>query len=213
MSLDYEYIFKYIIVGDSGVGKSSILIQFIDKRFSQLYNMTIGVEFGTRVIDVDDRKFKIQIWDTAGQESFKSITRAYYRESAAVLLVYDVTNSKSFKSIGTWYEDVRSGTNDPQMILVGNKSDLEHDRHVTFIQGRQLAKNYGMIFIETSAKNRDNIDEAFTMVTKNIIKQIDDNHINIEDSSHGIKRGSLVRFSNAKPINLATHDHQSFKCC
>ena len=212
MSLWFEYIFKYIIVGNSSVGKSSILLQFIDKKFNQTYDMTIGVEFGSKIIEVDDRLFKIQIWDTAGQEAFRSITRAYYRDAAAVLLVYDVSNLDSFQSLDLWLRDVILMTNNPQIILVGNKSDLDKEREITYAQGYEFAQKHGMIFIETSAKNRDNIDNIFFTVAKNIVKKIDDKHIDIQDMTYGIKLG-IGRGAGIKIKELSHHDHSTIKCC
>lgn len=210
--MGFEYIFKYIIVGDSAVGKSSILMQFTDKRFNQSHDMTIGVEFGSKIIDVDGRLFKIQIWDTAGQEAFKSITRAYYREAAAVLLVYDVANLASFRSIDSWLQDVNLMTNSPQIVLVGNKSDLVEKRKVSYEQGKAFAEKNGMIFIETSAKNRVNIDETFAAVAKNIVKKIDDRQINVQDATHGVKIGLPGRAAGIRVGDLSPQPPPS-KCC
>lgn len=122
---DTAYLFKYIVIGDSAVGKSCLLLQFTDQRFKLEHDVTIGVEFGARTVNVSGESVKLQIWDTAGQESFRSITRAYYRGSAAALLVFDVTNRSSFESIGHWLKEARLNTS-PQVTIamVGNKVDL-----------------------------------------------------------------------------------------
>merc|ERR1712154_171315 len=104
-SLPYKYLFKYIIVGDTAVGKSCLLLQFTDKRFQPVHDLTIGVEFGARMINVADKSIKLQIWDTAGQESFRSITRSYYRGAAGALLVYDITRRDTFKHLTRWLEE------------------------------------------------------------------------------------------------------------
>jgi len=126
MNVLYDYLFKYIIFGDSGVGKSCLLLQFTDTRFIPTHDFTIGVEFGSIIKNVHDHHIKFQIWDTAGQESFRSITRSYYRGAACALLVYDISNRTSFNHLITWLNDLRdSTTNDMVIILVGNKCDKE----------------------------------------------------------------------------------------
>uniref|UniRef100_A0A4W3KE25 RAB2A, member RAS oncogene family n=1 Tax=Callorhinchus milii TaxID=7868 RepID=A0A4W3KE25_CALMI len=118
----YAYLFKYIIIGDTGVGKSCLLLQFTDKRFQPVHDLTIGVEFGARMITIDGKQIKLQIWDTAGQESFRSITRSYYRGAAGALLVYDITRRDTFNHLTTWLEDARQHSNSNMVImLIGNK--------------------------------------------------------------------------------------------
>jgi len=125
----YAYLFKYIIIGDTGVGKSCLLLQFTDKRFQPVHDLTIGVEFGARMVTIDGKQIKLQIWDTAGQESFRSITRSYYRGAAGALLVYDITRRETFNHLTTWLEDARQHSNSNMTImLIGNKSDLESRR-------------------------------------------------------------------------------------
>lgn len=124
--MNFEYLFKYIIIGDSGVGKSCILLRFIEDTFNPNLENTIGVEFGAKMVTVKDTNIKLQIWDTAGQEAFQSITRSYYRSAAGALLVYDITNKESFQNVANWLEEARINGN-PEMVicLVANKSDLE----------------------------------------------------------------------------------------
>merc|ERR1719158_1333825 len=155
--MSYAYLFKYIII-DTGVGKSCLLLQFTDKRFRTEHDLTIGVEFGARLITIDDKQIKLQIWDTAGQESFRSITRSYYRDAAGVLLVYDISRRESFNHLNRWLEEARQNGN-PNMtiMLIGNKSDLEHRRQVSTEEGKQFAEENGLIFIETSAKTAANV--------------------------------------------------------
>lgn len=171
----HQFVFKYIIIGDSGVGKSCLLLQFTDKRFEPLHDLTIGVEFGTRMVSIDSKNVKLQIWDTAGQESFRSITRSYYRGACGALLVYDVTRRETFSHLQSWLEDAKSNSHSAMTImLIGNKSDLESKRVVSKEEGEQFAKKNGLVFMETSAKTASNVDEAFlrtaTIIYENVQK-------------------------------------------
>ncbi len=132
-SSQYVYCFKFIIVGDSGVGKSCLMTQFIKKQINSTHEITIGVEFASRIIEIEhDTNVKLQIWDTAGQEAFRSVTRSYYRGAICVILVYDITRRKSFTNIKKWLEDVKDyGYNKVLTVLIGNKSDLDDKRQVS----------------------------------------------------------------------------------
>ena len=128
----YEYMYKFIVIGDSGVGKSCVVLQFIDKRARRNHDITIGVEFGTKVLKVGDINVKLQIWDTAGQENFRSISRSYYRSAAGALLVYDITCPISFSSLEQWVQEIRYNANENiTLILVANKSDQEEKRAIS----------------------------------------------------------------------------------
>jgi len=157
----YAYLFKYIIIGDTGVGKSCLLLQFTDKRFQPVHDLTIGVEFGARMVNIDSKQIKLQIWDTAGQESFRSITRSYYRGAAGALLVYDITRRTTFNHLSRWLEEAKQNSN-PNMVimLIGNKSDLDHRREVSYQEGEQFAAQNGLIFLETSAKSAANVEQV-----------------------------------------------------
>jgi Ras-related protein Rab-2A len=154
-------LFKYIIIGDTGVGKSCLLLQFTDKRFQPVHDLTIGVEFGARMISIDQKNIKLQIWDTAGQESFRSITRSYYRGAAGALLVYDITRRETFNHLTRWLEEARQNANSNMVImLIGNKSDLDHRRAVSTEEGDRFAKENNLVFLETSAKSAHNVEEV-----------------------------------------------------
>ncbi|CCW70686.1 unnamed protein product [Phytomonas sp. Hart1] len=167
-------VFKYIIIGDSGVGKSCLLLQFIDRRFEPLHDLTIGVEFGTRLVTVrGQQSVKLQIWDTAGQESFRSITRSYYRGASGALLVYDVTERSSFAHLQSWLEDARANAATAIVImLIGNKYDLEGERQVSREEGEAFARKNGLLFTETSAKTALNVDEAFLKTATTIYENV-----------------------------------------
>ncbi|KAH3758008.1 ADP ribosylation factor [Pelomyxa schiedti] len=187
----FAYTFKYIIIGDTGVGKSCLLLQFTDKRFQPVHDVTIGVEFGAKIISLEKTQVKIQIWDTAGQESFRSITRSYYRGAAGALLVYDISRRETFNHISSWLEDARQHAN-PEMtvMLIGNKSDKEGQREVTTAEGEAFAKEHGLLFIETSAKTSDNVQEAFFTTAKHIFERIQKGSVDINNENHGIKVGA-----------------------
>ncbi|RRT41255.1 hypothetical protein B296_00057956 [Ensete ventricosum] len=172
------------------VGKSCLLLQFTDKRFQPVHDLTIGVEFGARMITIDNKPIKLQIWDTAGQESFRSITRSYYRGAAGALLVYDITRRETFNHLASWLEDARQHAN-PNMtiMLIGNKCDLAHRRAVSTEEGEQFAKEHGLIFMEASAKTAQNVEEAFIKTAAMIYKKIQDGVFDVSNESYGIKVG------------------------
>jgi len=180
-NLPYKYLFKYIIVGDTAVGKSCLLLQFTDKRFQPVHDLTIGVEFGSRTVTIDNNQVKLQIWDTAGQEKFRSITRSYYRGTTGALLVYDITRRETFEHLSEWLEDCRKYSNPNIVImLIGNKCDLEEKRAVSREEGEEFAKAHGLFFLETSAKTDANVDEAFIATARKIYEKAEAGELNIE---------------------------------
>jgi len=181
-NLPYKYLFKYIIVGDTAVGKSCLLLQFTDKRFQPVHDLTIGVEFGSRTVTIDGNQIKLQIWDTAGQEKFRSITRSYYRGTTGALLVYDITRRETFDHLTEWLEDCRKYSN-PNMVvmLIGNKCDLEEKRQISREEGEKFAKQNGLFFLETSAKTDQNVDEAFIATAKAIYEKAQKGELNLDN--------------------------------
>lgn len=199
-----EYIFKYIIVGDSGVGKSSINLQFTNNKFNDNHGITIGIDIGIKSVNVNNKQVRIQIWDTAGQEIFKSIIHAYYKGVRCVLLVYSVTNASSFKSLDNWLTEVKQLVDDPYIILIGNKADIDTDRQVSIAEGKQFATKNNMEFFETSAKNQINIDNVFIESATNILNLIDKK---INSKSSNIKENLY----NNQYVNLLKPKRK--RCC
>ena len=190
-TVNYSYLFKYIIIGDSAVGKSNILLRYIHDNFNEEFQSTIGVEFGAKNIKLEDKVYRIQIWDTAGQETFRSITRAYYKNSVCAFVVYDITNRNSFQNVKSWIEDCRKQS--PKtvfMVLIGNKVDLEGSRQVSYEEGSVFAEKNGMLFFETSAKTGKNIEEIFLKSSMEIAKKIDSGFYDLSNDSCGIKQGA-----------------------
>jgi Ras-related protein Rab-1A len=164
---DYDFLFKVLIIGNSGVGKSCLLLRFVDDIFSDNYISTIGVDFKIRQLEVDGTPIKLQIWDTAGQERFRTITNSYYRGSNGILIVYDITDRESFDHVQKWMKGIDAfGLSDVCRLLIGNKSDLTQKRVVKEDEGRELARQYGIRFLETSAKISWNIEMMFMMMAQ-----------------------------------------------
>jgi len=156
------YIFKFIIVGNSAVGKSCMLLRFDEDRFQPIHDVTVGVTFSIKMVRIEGQDVKVQIWDTAGQEIFRSITRSYYRDSACAIIVYDITDQSSFAKVEDWIRDVRNlAPSDCLLALVGNKLDLAAQRAVQTSDGQELADKHGLIFFETSAATGQNVQELF----------------------------------------------------
>merc|ERR1711865_1269215 len=165
----YDYLIKLLLIGDSGVGKSCLLCRYSEDIFNNKFITTIGIDFKIRTIELDGKKIKLQIWDTAGQERFRTITQAYYRGAMGILLVYDVTDDKSFNNIRTWMRNIEQHANEQVVkILLGNKCDMPDKKMVTWEQGNDLAKEYGIEFFETSAKTNVKVEEAFTAIARAI---------------------------------------------
>jgi len=162
---DYDYLFKVVLIGESGVGKSSLLRRFSGRDFEQETKATIGVEFSIHNMQIDGKNIRTQIWDTAGQERYRAITNVYYRKATGVLLVYDITNHASFRSLSRWLSEARSyAESDACVSMVGNKSDLRHLRTVTRTEAEDFAKENFVNFIETSALDTSNVEYAFETI-------------------------------------------------
>jgi len=172
MKRDYDHLFKLVLIGDSGAGKSCLLLRFADDAFTDSYITTIGVDFRFKTIPVDTKTIKLQIWDTAGQERFRTITSAYYRGADGIIMVYDICDRESFSHVDEWLNEVNRYVNESTCkILIGNKCDMESERQVLKEEAQKKAADLGMSFIETSAKDATNVESAFQMMSSELIKK------------------------------------------
>ncbi|GMI67826.1 ARABIDOPSIS RAB GTPASE HOMOLOG C1, RAB GTPASE HOMOLOG 18-1, RAB GTPASE HOMOLOG B18 [Hibiscus trionum] len=204
METEFEYLFKLLMIGDSGVGKSSLLLSFTAGTFDEL-SPTIGVDFKVKYVTAGGKKLKLAIWDTAGQERFRTLTSSYYRGAQGVVLVYDVTRRETFTNLKeVWYKEFElySTNQDCIRMLVGNKVDKESQRVVTKKEGIELAREYGCLFIECSAKTQDNVQQCFDEL---VLKIVDTPSL-LAEGSKGVKRNML---SQKQP----QPDASSSACC
>lgn len=180
---EYDYLFKFLIIGDSGVGKSSLMNRFSDNIFNDAFISTIGVDFKIRTVDIDGKIIKMQIWDTAGQERFRTIVSSYYRGAHGIMIVFDITNKDTFNNVGMWYEEAgKYASENVKLILIGNKADISK-RQVEYSEAVDIAEKYNMKYIETSAKTALNVETAFfdlAILLKNNIIVNDKKEIKIE---------------------------------
>ena len=171
LSKHYDDLFKLVIIGDSGVGKSCILLRFADDTFTDNYYSTIGVDFRFKCVDIGERKCKLQIWDTAGQERFKTVTSAYYRGADGIIIVFDQTDRESFNNVQHWIDDIsKYSTEEPSKIIIANKEDISDERKSVKMEDiAELEKKTGLEVIKTSAKTGENIDYAFKKLTQKLL--------------------------------------------
>ena len=163
----YDHIFKVLLLGNSDVGKSSLILRYVDQVWSDTFVPTIGVDFKVKTLEIDNKQIKMQIWDTAGQERFRNVISSYFRGSHGILLIYDITNRDSFKNLENWLTEIeKNASQNVLKILIGNKNDLVDDREIKAEEGQAFANRNGMQFIETSAKMNTNVTEAFEALAK-----------------------------------------------
>ena len=190
--------FKTVIIGEAGVGKTSIVQQFVNKCFQEKYVETIGVEFFTKTFKINDKIIKAEIWDTAGSERFASITKNYYRGADGALIVYDISNKTTFDNVENWFNDLKNACKEEAfIILIGNKNDLENQRQVSNNMLINLGKNLGIAVMETSAKDDYNINESFYLLIKEIYSKISKNLGN-SMFKNDIKEGMILNVENTK---------------
>ncbi|XP_076044078.1 RAS oncogene family member Rab39 [Oratosquilla oratoria] len=188
----FDYQFRLILIGDSTVGKSSLLKYFTDGKFFEISDPTVGVDFFARLIQVSDgTRIKLQLWDTAGQERFRSITRTYYRNSVGALVVFDVCNKKSLEHVPMWIMEAKRHIqpHEAVFLLVGTKIDMDDEREVQTEDAQSLADFYGIKFIETSAMKGIKVEEAFRIITQEVYDKIQNGEFKVEDGWDGIKTG------------------------
>jgi len=171
----YDLLYKLLVIGDSGVGKTCLLFRFVDDTFQSTFISTIGIDFKIKTVEIDGKRIKLQIWDTAGQERFHTITTSYYRGAMGIMLVYDCTSRKSFDNITKWLRNIEEhATDDVERIIVGNKKDMVEKQQVSSSDAKHLAQEYNVSFIETSAKNGEGVDRAFCTLTEAILRKTRD---------------------------------------
>ena len=207
---EYEMMVKVILIGDSGVGKTNIMSKFLKNEFMEESKATVGVEFGSKLFNHEGHKIKAQIWDTAGQEKYKAITGAYYKGSKGALVVYDITQKKTFENIEKWVNDLKAA-GDPKItiILIGNKNDLDNKRQVSKDQGEEKARSFGCAFLETSAYSGDNIDKAFNLMVKEIYEKFSNDSTGEDELAPGSN-------GNGKDVELDKVNDKNIKkksCC
>ncbi|KAI4356625.1 hypothetical protein L6164_000634 [Bauhinia variegata] len=169
MNPEYDYLFKLLLIGDSGVGKSCLLLRFADDSYIESYISTIGVDFKIRTVEQDGKTIKLQIWDTAGQERFRTITSSYYRGAHGIIIVYDVTDQESFNNVKQWLSEIdRYASDSVNKLLVGNKCDLTANKVVSYETAKAFADEIGIPFMETSAKDATNVEQAFMAMAASI---------------------------------------------
>uniref|UniRef100_A0A7N4PLV3 Ras-related protein Rab-4 n=1 Tax=Sarcophilus harrisii TaxID=9305 RepID=A0A7N4PLV3_SARHA len=251
MAETYDFLFKFLVIGSAGTGKSCLLHQFIENKckdprrvlvltgkgaegarrggrwgprpgqgltpppssVKQDSNHTIGVEFGSRVVNVGGKTVKLQIWDTAGQERFRSVTRSYYRGAAGALLVYDITSRETYNSLTNWLTDARTlASPNIVVILCGNKKDLDSEREVTFLEASRFAQENELMFLETSALTGENVEEAFLKCARTILNKIDSGELDPERMGSGIQYGDASLRQLRQPRGTQAQSRQQCGC-
>ncbi|KAL4384398.1 hypothetical protein GQ457_15G016330 [Hibiscus cannabinus] len=205
---EYDYLFKVVLIGDSGVGKSNLLSRFTRNEFCLESKSTIGVEFATRTLQVEGRTVKAQIWDTAGQERYRAITSAYYRGALGALLVYDVSKPTTFENVSRWLKELRDHADSNIVIMmIGNKTDLKHLRAVATEDGQSYAEKEGLSFIETSALEATNVEKAFQTILSEIYRKISKKSLSSDEPATAtIKEGKTIDIG-------APEDNMKRACC
>lgn len=196
----FDYMFKILIIGNSSVGKTSFLFRYADDSFTSAFVSTVGIDFKVKTVIRREKRMKLQIWDTAGQERYRTITTAYYRGAMGFILMYDVTNEESFNSVQDWVTQIKTYSWDnAQVILVGNKSDMEAERVVTYDRGKQLADQLGLEFFETSAKENINVKSVFERLVDIICDKMSDG-LESDQSMGNMNKGTRLT-DNPLPNN------------
>ncbi|KAH0789581.1 ras-related protein Rab-13 [Histomonas meleagridis] len=197
-----ETLIKLLILGESAVGKSCLLLRFVDDKFNETFLTTIGIDFKVRHMEIDGKKVKLQIWDTAGQEKFKTITKAYYRGANGILIVFDLTNRDSFEQTKNWMDSITEAMSDPvDIVLVGNKCDM--DRKISREEAETKAKEFNVPYFETSAKENINIDATFLELAKMILKR----------KETAVDTNVNVNKKEPRKIDITKSKSSGKKCC
>ena len=201
---NYDFIFKVLLLGNSDVGKSSLLLRYVDSVWNDAFVPTIGVDFKVKTLTINEKKVKMQIWDTAGQERFRTVVSTYFRGAHGILLLYDVTNRDSFKNLESWLIEIEKNAKEKVLkILIGNKCDLTDDREIQSDEGKAFALRNGMEFMETSAKMNTNVTEAFETLGKLMIE------FNSKSNTATQKKNENKNLKASSGMNLKTKK----SCC
>ncbi|EPQ31316.1 uncharacterized protein PFL1_01501 [Pseudozyma flocculosa PF-1] len=209
MSAAYDFLFKFIIIGEAGTGKSCLLHHFINNQFKEQSAHTIGVEFSSRLVKLGNKSVKLQLWDTAGQERFRSVTRSYYRGAAGAILVYDITKRSTFEPLQRWLSDARAlASSDLVVVLVGNKLDREEEREVGYLEASRWAGENGVLFLETSSLTGENVEAPFALAARSILLNIESGRLDPEKAGSGISYGdrALRRVGSGSRFSFADMD-------
>ena len=207
----YNFLFKIIIIGDTHVGKSNVLLRFSEDIFQDSFQPTIGVDFKIKSIVFENTPIKLQLWDTAGQERFRNITNSYYKGAHGIILVYDITNHSSFQNLDLWLDEVeKHGASNLTKILIGNKCDLEEMRQVEKQEAQKKAEDLGMPFLETSAKEGINVENVFLYVIKDIKEKLEKGML--EDKAKGSKITSELKQGLRLETNKKKQDQGKCNC-
>ena len=210
-----KYVFKLIVIGDCSVGKSSIIQRFADNKYTDNMSPTLGVDMTNHVLEINKEKINVILWDTAGSEAFRSLTHSYYRAAAGVLLIYDITDQRSFANLEFWVDEcqkyVKPGT---LMMLVGNKNDIWSKRQVSEQQAKVFSDKHKIKWLETSAKTADNILECFLMISEAIYGKIVTGEIDVHDSESGARLTEKYLKEELVGLKLEAvkPDEKEFKC-
>ncbi|TFK57114.1 ras-domain-containing protein [Heliocybe sulcata] len=203
----YDFLMKYIIIGEAGTGKSCLLHQFTHNSFKDHSQHTIGVEFSSRTVKLGEKRIKLQLWDTAGQERFRSVTRSYYRGAAGAILVYDITNRQSFQNLDRWLTDARAlASSNLVVVLVGNKSDREDEREVEWAEASRWAAENNVHFLETSSLTGDNVEAPFLLCARSVLLSIESGSLDPDKAGSGVSYGdrALRRVNSSSRLSFGS---------
>jgi Ras-related protein Rab-1A len=214
MEQDYDYLFKIIIIGDSGIGKSAILFRFANDTYNNSYISTMGIDFKIKTIFVDGKIIKLQIWDTAGQERFRTITTSYYRGAHIIFMCYDITDRESFQNLKMWYEEVKKyASPNVSIVVIGTKMDLKSRRKVSHEEGKLYANTHGFDFYETSSKENINVDELFEKSSKAVLGNFMTELKNNAENSITEKKKKILSSQNTISISTTGFKNTIYKKC